>query len=303
MRDYVRPTSVSQAISALEEAGDAGIVKMGGCQVVPLIQRGALADRVVVGLHGIPELRGVELRNGSGLRVGAAARLAELAQNPRLQVRYPVLGRTVGAVGSPAIRNMASLAGNVAAGLPNSDLVPVLAVVRGVAEIQGPAGVRSVPVDRLAERTPAEELARGEIISAVSLPEPPAGFRAGYRRFALRAALDRPIAAVAVGLELSDGACRGTRVALVGAGPTPIRAPAIEAALDGRPLTEETIAAAVGVVRETVEPRGDEQASGDYRRTLLTVLVRRALDDMSGDAPAGSPREIDGAPVRNTERE
>jgi CO/xanthine dehydrogenase FAD-binding subunit len=273
MKDYVTPPSLAEAISLLSAAGPLGVLKMGGCEVVPRVRRRELSGRVVVSLHEIAELKRLE-PTPSGLRIGAGVRLSEIEADESLESSYPLLRSTVAAVGSPAIRNMASLVGNVAARLPDSDIVPVLAVLDAVAEIECADGRRSAPVDELTELTP------GEVVTAILLPARSAGLDASYKRFAARRSLDKPIAAAACSLVLEDGVCQRVRLAFAGAGPVPGRIAAAEEALTGAPLTDESIAATADRVRAVVEPPTDRRASAEYRRSLLEVLTRRALEEI-----------------------
>jgi CO/xanthine dehydrogenase FAD-binding subunit len=231
---YVLP---DDAEAAAAEAAAGAAVLAGGTVLLP---RGVAAERVV-GLARAG-LDGIERRDGRTV-LGATATLAAVA---RLD---GVVGEAAGAVGGPALRNMATVGGNLLAGAPYGDLgVPLLALGATV-----DLGGRELPLDEL-----WIELGPGELIRAVAYDDAPAV----YLRWARRAANSPAVVAVAVS---------GGRVALGGVAPHPVRSPAAEAHLDDPEAAGDAAAAAI-------DPPSDAIASAWYRRRMTRLFVRRALE-------------------------
>jgi len=246
--EYLLPDSADQAASQL--AGG-GAVMAGGTTVMPAVLAGSLAAERVIGLARAG-LDAVERRDGRTV-VGATATLAAVA---RLD-HAPALAAAAGAVGGPALRNMATIGGNLLAGWPYGDVgVALLALGAHVA-----LSDRTVPLDRFwDEFRPGEELVR-----AVSF-EDAAAADSVYVRWARRAANSPAVVCVAVS---------GGRVAIGGVGEHPVRSAGAEAHLDDP-------AAAGAAAAGEVDPPTDGIASGWYRRRMTEVFVRKALEQMRG---------------------
>jgi carbon-monoxide dehydrogenase medium subunit len=118
----------------------------------------------------------------------------------------------------------------------------------------------------------------GEVITAVVVPRPAAGARSTYLKFLPRTADDYATVAVAVQAEVEDGVCRRLKVALIAAGPTPLRASAVEQELEGREIGADALRRAAEAVAEQVDPLDDVRGSADYKREMAVVFTRRALE-------------------------
>lgn len=256
----VVPTSREEAIAAFGD-GDGVTVMAGGTILMPEINYGRLRPARVLFLKdaGLTGIR----RDGSSLTIAAMTTVAELEQAPE------PLATAARFVADPEIRAQATLGGNLCAAPggehPRGDLQAALIALGATVRSAGKDGERTEPVeDFLAGDTD------GRLVLEVELEEPS---RAGH------AALHRPhthsytILAVCAA-ETTDG----VRIGVTGAGPTGIRALAVEEAIAGGASREE----AAAKVLDDAEPHDDALASAWYRERMLPVLVRRALDDLQG---------------------
>jgi carbon-monoxide dehydrogenase medium subunit len=241
IKQYVLPDSAEAAVAQL--AGGAAVMA-GGTTVMPAVTAGTLdADRVVGLAHA--GLDGVE-RSGRRTVLGATVSLATVAR-----LDNPVVAAAARAVGGPALRNMATVGGNLLAGAPYGDIGVALLALGAEVDL----GTRTVPLERFwDEFRPGEELIRSVAFDDA---------RGVYLRWARRAANSPAVVAVAVS---------GGRVALGGVAPHPVRSPAAEAHLHD-PEAAGTAAAA------EVDPPTDGIASAWYRRRMTQVFVRRALEE------------------------
>jgi len=281
---YFAPTSLDAALTLLR--GDDVTLLAGGTDLMPQTHAGRVRfARTLVNLRHIPELGGIEV-SGNALRIGALATVAELMQSEAVRRQAPVLVDAGDHFASGQLRNAATIGGNVCNASPAGDLLVPLLVLDARVELAsmadgGGRAVRSIPL-REFFTGPGRTVRRpDELLVAVSISLPPAGFVARFCKFGTRPALD--ISAVAIGL---GAVCRGrvlsnVRVAFGAVAPTPVRAPRTEAALEGRALDATTIAAAAGAARDEIRPISDVRASDWYRRELIHNLTKRVLDDVA----------------------
>ena len=242
---YTLPESVAAAAAQL---GDGTAVMGGGTIVMPALQAGTLRAERVIGLArtGLDEV----VRTDGRTSLGATARLAAVAD-----LGYPVLSPAARAVGGPALRNMATVGGNLLAGPPYGDVGVALLALGAEVELVGPADARRLPLADLWDSFRAGE----EIIGALHFDRAPGV----YLRWARRAANSPAVVCVAVS---------GGRVALGGVAPHPVRSPAAEAHFDDPQAAGEAAA-------DAIDPPTDAIASAWYRRRMTRLFVRRALEE------------------------
>ena len=257
------PSSLEEALAALDGGGR---LIAGGTMVMPVVNTTAADVAELVSLRRAG-LSGIEVADGVAV-VGATTTVAELGADERLGFLRPV----VDAFGSPPIRNLATVGGNLFVPQPGGDLAVCLLALDASVEVVGPEGTREAPVSEVL----ADGVRPGEIAAAVrfAIPEPESWF---YRK-AMRRTLNSPaIVSVAAVVRREDGVVRSARIALGGAGERPVRATRAEAALAGRPFDREAVEAAARAAVEDASPFDDALASGWYRARVLPVHFRRAL--------------------------
>jgi len=268
--DLLSPRTVEEAFVALRAypPGEIAILA-GGTDLLLDVDGDRIAPRAVVSLRKLP-WRTLD-RNGPVLTVGSTLPLRALESDPELPKSLPALHDAVRAVGGVALRNRATLGGNLGRAAPASDLIPVLLVLDAEVEIVGPNGTRTLSVDRFVEGSRRTALGRAELIRSVRIPEPRPS---AYLWQRVRPANDISQVAVAVAYSLQ---ARSWRVALGGVPPRPCRVPEAEAALDGARPTAESVAKASERLAAHGSLVTDRRASDDYRRRVAGVLLVRAV--------------------------
>lgn len=210
-----------------------------------------------------------EIRTGAqGISLGAGVTMAQICAHPDLGFLAPAAR----AVGGPALREMATVGGNLFARAPYGDLAVVLLAL----------GAQAVTSDAGGPR-PLEELWRGgrtALVLSLEVPRPRQARALGYRKVARVHPVGAPVISLAAHLPLEGGRIRGARVAFTGMGATPRRATAAERALEGQVLEAATVARAAAVAAEGLEPIDDALATAWYRREVAGVHLRRLLEDM-----------------------
>lgn len=212
---------------------------------------------------------------GTRVSVGAGVTMAEILQNRELDFLHPVAR----AVGGPAVRSMATIGGNLFAETPYGDLTAALLVLNATVGVHGGYAARELP---LAELLAQRDRATPGVVERVTIERPaqPGTFR--FNKVSRVRPKGISVLAIAAWLPVSGGRIQGARIAYGAMAPTPIRAPAVERALEGRSLDREGIAPALAVASEDCAPADDALTSAWYRREVLPVHLRRLL---LGEAP------------------
>jgi CO/xanthine dehydrogenase FAD-binding subunit len=283
IQEYCAPTSLADALRVLR-GGDATILA-GGTDLMPQTQAGRVPfRRTLINIRRIRELRGIERSHGA-IRIGALTTVTEAMESDVVRSGLPILVEAGDHFASAQLRNTATIGGNICNASPAGDtLVPLLvldAEVELASASDGASSLRRVPLEKFFAGPGKTHRAPAELLVAVHVPLPRPGFVARFVKFGTRPALDISAISIGVGGVLRKGILSGVRVAFGAVAPTPLRGRATEAALEGRPLTDETIAAAATAARGEVRPISDVRASEWYRRELVGNLTRRVLAEIS----------------------
>jgi aerobic carbon-monoxide dehydrogenase medium subunit len=271
--DYEAPESLEEAVRMLHENGEDAKVLAGGHSLLPLMKVRLAAPTILVDLRKVPGLDHVQ-QTGSGWRIGAMTRHAELQDTPELGV----VSRAASLIADQQVRNRGTIGGSLAHGDPSSDLPSVLLAVDGEVTARGPDGERTIAAADLFQDYLTTSLGHDEVITEVRLPDVGTyGF--GYQKFTRRAEDWAMVGVCALVSRAADGTCDDVRIALTSMGATPLRATAAEEALRGSNLDDNSIAAAAERADEGTDPPGDLNATPEYKRHLARVLTRRALEE------------------------
>lgn len=274
--EYCRPSTVAEACALLAAPG--AVALAGGTDLLVHWRAGRRAAARVVSLRGLPELAGIHVAPDGHARIGARTDLQALIEHPGVRERFPVLRRAARVMGSPAVRQLATVGGNCCNASPAADLAPPLLALDAAAEIVGPGRVRTMPLRDFFTGPGATVLAPGELLAAVTLPARAGRWHTAYQRLDVRRAMDIALASVAASLRMEGGRVVEARIALGAVAPVPLRATAAESALVHRTLDEAALAAAAQAAMAQARPITDLRATAEYRRAMVGVLVRRALE-------------------------
>jgi carbon-monoxide dehydrogenase medium subunit len=278
VEQYLRPQSVEETLGLLTEHGDDAKLVAGGQSLMVLLHEGLASPRVLIGLSAVAELAGITADGEA--RIGALATHTQVLSNPGIRASWPVLAEAEQAVSSAQIRNRGTLCGNLAHAYPTADPPAALLALDAVLTLRSPRGSRQVPAGEFALGPLTTVLEPDELITTVTLPPPPAGARYAYLKYALRP-LDFAILGVAVRLAADqEGRFRHVRIGLNGAAGRPLRATEAERILEGAPAGAgpAQLAAAADAAAGQSEPLGEVFESSAYRREMVRVYVRRALE-------------------------
>jgi carbon-monoxide dehydrogenase medium subunit len=269
--DYVRPSSVDEALSALRDGGEDAKLIAGGHSLLPLMKLRLAAPTLLVDLGGVPGLSGIERSNG-GWRIGAMTTHSAMAADASLGPASTVAGT----IADPQVRNRGTIGGSLAHGDPASDQLAILLACEGSVVVRGGGGEREIAAADLFEDYLTTAVGDDEVLTEVRLPAMD-GYGFGYEKFNRRREDWAMVAVAALVKKGADGSCEDVRIGLTHMSSVPLRATAAEEALRGGALDADAIARAAEQAAEGTDPPGDLNASPDYKRHLARVLCRRAL--------------------------
>ncbi len=275
--DFVAPRSPEDAVNQLKERGPGGKLLAGGTDLLLQAKARLVKPAYVVDLGRLPELARLEHRPGEGLWIGATVRMRVIQQSPLFSGGFSIVADGAKLVGSIQIRNLATVGGNLCNAAPSADIAPPLLAVGASAEILGPSGTRSVPLDDFFLGPRRTVLEPTELLLGVWVPEPALRSGGHYVRHTPRKEMDIAVVGVGSSVTLGDGTCSDVRIALGAVAPTPMRAVRAEAALRGQVLSEELINHAASIAAEEAHPITDVRGTAEFRRHLVEVLTKRTL--------------------------
>lgn len=275
---YVRVDSIGGALSALAENRGEAKILAGGQSLVPMLNFRIASPRVLVDINPVRELDYIRVEVG-WVRIGARTRQRALDKSLDVKRKCPLLAEAVKWIGHPEIRNRGTVGGSLVHADPTAELALVAILLDSQVKIQGTGKSRTVGAADFFQGIMATSIAKDEILTEVSYPVAPARSGYGFRELCIRHG-DFAVVAAAVQLTVGgNGRCTEARVAVAGAGPTPLRIRGAEEVLVGNNGTDEVFDAAAARVPGEVQPFADLQGSEAYRREMARVFVRRALDD------------------------
>ncbi len=275
---YLQPASVDEALALLAEHDGASLVAGGTDLVVGTRQGKRTLPETLVAIHRLPGLDGIG-EEGGVLVLGALATHDAIERSDLVRSRWTALADASAIVGSPATRHVGTIGGNLANASPAMETGAPFVVFGAEVELRSAGGSRSVAVESFWSGPGRTTAARGEMVTGARVPGPADGSGSAYVRLEFRRSMEIAVVGAAALVTLAgDGTVADARVALTAVAPTIVRSPAAEAALRGKRPTDEAIAAAASAVHDTAAPISDVRGSDGYRKAMIEVIARRAID-------------------------
>ena len=274
--DYAAPTSLNEAVAVLASQNGNASILSGGTDLLAAMKDGKGDPSVVVDVKKIDELNILDL-DDSGLTIGAAVPCHILNSSELIRDNYPALHDSSSLIGGTQIQGRATFGGNLCNASPAADAIPNLIAHKAVANIFGPDGNRSVPVEDFCTGPGSTVLDAGELLVSLSLPTPPAGFGAGYLRFIPRNEMDIAVVGAGVSVILDGDTVVEGRVSLGAVAPTPLFVQECSDAMAGQALSEALITEVGRLAEQAARPISDMRGTVAQRKHLSNVLTRRAM--------------------------
>ncbi len=278
--NYEEPRSLPEACACLGTEG--ALPLAGGTDLTVMLRRNGRDGLTLVNLKKIPGLTGVSRLPWGGIQVGALTTVADMAAfaaGPELAA----LGMGCAALGTPGVRNLATVGGNVGRASPASDVLPGLLVLEARTVLAGPEGERVCALEDLLAGPGRLHLRPGEFLTALLILPQKGGTGAYFKAGRVRGA-DCALAGAAVHLCLENGRIHKARVALAAVGPTPLRARRAEEVLEGQVPSEKLFVSAGAAAAGEARPITDLRGGAEYKKDLIRSLTIRALRRATGES-------------------
>ncbi len=276
----VVPDDLADALARLRVEGSRMLPVAGATDLAVEFGLGRPHPAAVLDLSRLSELRGVR-GEAEGLVIGACTTFSELAMDSLVGRRAPALAAAAMRVGAPAVRNRATLGGNLVTASPAADGLPPLLILDAEVELAGPAGRRRLPLTEFSGRYRETALAADELLVAVHVPAQPAGCRQAFYKVGTRQAQAIAKASLACRARLDgEGRLRDVRVAAGSVAPTAVLLAGVAEWLEGRFLAGDVAAEAGRMAAAEVKPIDDIRSTGAYRRHVVGTLLTRFLTDL-----------------------
>ena len=282
MRTVLTPACLEEYFSLLDQYPEA-LTMAGGTDLLVRLRHAAIADhRPVLSIGSMAEVHGIR-EEGETLAIGAATTFSTIIKDPLIRAQAPLLALAAGQVGGPALRNMATIGGNICTASPAGDSLPPLYVHAAEVELLSRQGRRRLPIEAFIFGPGRTALGAGEIVTRILLPRGAHLPLQSFEKVGRRRAMAIAVTSFAGRIRLAeDGTVAAARFAWGSVAPTVVRFPDLEQELVGAPLERATIRQAAAIVRSSVAPIDDLRATAQYRRTVAGNLLVRFLEGLRG---------------------
>lgn len=276
--EFHEPATVEEACRILGELGEKAKTLAGGTDLFVNMKKKVLAPEHVVSLDRVESLAKLDSKNGT-LRIGACAKAAEIADSDEVKADFPALAEGAGKLGSPLIRNLATVGGNLVSARPAADFPPPLMAYGATLVLRNGKGERTIELADFIEAPGQTVLAADEILESILLEKPAPHSGSAYFKLGIREALEISLVNVAVTITTDgpNGPIKAARVVMGSVGPTPLISASAENTLLGEKPSDALFLAAGEAAAMDSRPIDDFRASADYKRAMVKELTRRAL--------------------------
>ncbi len=282
--EYLEPESIEEALAMLcKYEGKAKIIA-GGTDLMVQMRYKQIKPEYVIDITRIPGLDYITFGDQQGLRLGALTTIRALEASPEIQNRYPIIAQAAGQLGSVAIRNVATLGGNLCNALPSAETSQVLVALSARVRTLGPSGERTLPLEDFFVGVGQTILQPNELLLEILVPRTEPCTSGIYIKHSPRGPIDLASVNVAV-LSTTDpdrNICKDARIVLGAVAPTPLRAVRAENVLKGQKIDEALIDRAAQEASDEARPRkGSIRGSFEYKKEMVRVLTARAIREIT----------------------
>ncbi len=274
--DYHTPASLDEALALLQQYGDEAKILTGGQSLIPMMKLRLAEPEHIIDLNGIPGLAYIREADGH-VKIGALTREAEMEESALIRAKLPILHDTGKHIADPQVRNLGTIGGNLAHGDPGNDHPATMLALNARVVAIGPNGQRVIPVTEFFVDFYTTALEPDEILIEIQIPLPPPGSGGAYLKLERKVG-DYATAGVAAQVTLdATGRCTEAGIGLTNVSYVPIKATDAEARLRGSALGEADLEEAAQRAAAASRPSSDLRGSEEYKRAMVRVLTKRAL--------------------------
>ena len=274
--DYHTPGSIKEALDLLGKHKDDAKLLAGGHSLLPAMKLRLARPAHLVDLRKVPGLTGIR-EDGGSLVIGAMTTHYAVESSSAVKSKCSVLAATAALIGDPMVRNMGTIGGSLAHADPAADYPATIIALNAEMVVEGARGKRTIKVDDFFKGLMTTAVGGDEILTEVRVPALAANQSAAYMKFPHPASRFAVVGVAAV-LTIDGGKCTKASIGITGAGTRAVRAKGVEAAIAGKALDAASIQAAAEKAPDGVDVQADLQGSVDYKKHLLKVFAKRAIE-------------------------
>lgn len=282
--DYLEPENIEETLDMLSKYNKRSKIVAGGTDLILQIRQKAIKPEYVIDITRIPGLDYITFDDQQGLRLGALTTIRALETSVELKKRCPIISQAASQLGSVAIRNVATLGGNLCNALPSAETAQALVALSAQVRIIGPGGERTLPLEGFFTGVGETLLKPNELLLEILVPKVAPHTSGMYIKHSARGAIDLAIVNIAVvmTMESDKKVCKDARIVLGAVAPTPLRARQAEDMLRGKKIDEALIDRAAQVASDEARPRvGSIRGSFEYKKEMVRVLTGRAIREVT----------------------
>jgi len=274
------PKSVKEAIALLSDHGEKAEVIAGGTDLLVRMKRGDAFPDYLINLEGLKGLEYIRYDEKKGLRIGARTPIHEIVESPLLEDKFDIIAQAARTLGTPTIRRQATIGGNLCNAAPSADMAPALIVLGAQLKIEGSEGQKVMAVEDFFIGPGETKLKRNEILTEIQVPDPIPSSRTVYLKQTQTQGAGLALVGVAAMIVMENDVITDVKMSLGAVAPTPIRAKKAEATLKGKKQDDSLLETCAEAALQESSPIDDVRSSADYRKKLIKVLVKRALEQV-----------------------
>ena len=274
--DYKTPSTIQEAIELLWQAEGKAKIIAGGTDLVIGLRNGDQKPQTLIDISKIAELQKIEERNGT-IRIGAAVTHSEIASSSLLKRYGKVLSDATSEIGSPQVRNLGTVGGNIINASPAADTIPPLMVLNATGRVVSKEGDRQLPLDQFFKGPYETSLKPHELLTQITFQKLPSDIRSSFVRLARRDAMAIARMSVAIVLQIEKNRIGEVRIAIGSVTPTPQRMTEAETFLRGKSPDEESLQKASLKITETMIHQSGIRPSTPYKKPVVEALFIRAM--------------------------
>ena len=280
--EYLQPQTIEDAITLLTKYNKKAEMIAGGTDLVVQMRSSVKNPQYLIDITRIDGLSYIKFDRRRGLKIGALTTIRELETSAKLRQSYCAVSQAAGQLGSVAIRNVATLGGNICNAAPSAETAPALIALSAKARIIGPDGERIVPLEDFFVGPGETRLNPGELLVEIQVPTPSVHTKGVYLKHGIRGTIDLAVVGIAVAIiyDPQGETCQDIKIALGAVAPKPMRARQAEETIMGKMMNAEIIEKSAQMASEEARPISDVRASAEYRKNMVKVFVKQAMREI-----------------------
>jgi carbon-monoxide dehydrogenase medium subunit len=274
---FLEPETFEEVHQLVEKNKGDAVLMAGGTDLLVNLKRKVIKAKVVISLEKIKSLKQVHYSESAGLTLGSMVTVSELAETPIIKQKFPLLAIAANKIGSPQIRNRATIGGNICTARPAGDTIGPLTAYGAEVQLVLGKETRWEPISKFITGPGKTTRKEGEVLAAIRIKPFPANTGVSYIKYGVRKAMEIAMVSVTTAITFNGDKCEKATIVLGAVAPTFIRSNEAEEFLVSQKVTLSAAEKAAELAAGGCRPITDVRASAEYRRDLVRVLTKRGI--------------------------